>query len=226
MSLAGLPEQAVRADGMTGVVIFAIVYAIVTIMGKLKQAPRGGADSEPQEPKRPRPRPNQQARRPPPPQRTESPGRPAGGTQGEALKLEELFRVLTGGPGAPGSGPMGRRSAPPAELAEDVEERASLEVEERVLNLEATPVARASRRDVDHDDEAEGVVQARIRAAEMRNRPLNLADHAAFDARIRQEPADNTRTAAPLRRSLRDAIVWREILGPPVSLRDSSDQNW
>ena len=38
--------------------------------------------------------------------------------------------------------------------------------------------------------------------------------------RIRQEPADHTAVRKYTPAQLRDAIVWREILGPPVSERD------
>ena len=41
-----------------------------------------------------------------------------------------------------------------------------------------------------------------------------------FDTRIRQEPADHTAVRRYTPAQLRDAIVWREILGPPVSERD------
>jgi hypothetical protein len=76
---------------------------------------------------------------------------------------------------------------------------------------------------VDADDEAEAIAAKRIAAAEANARPLGAADHLAFDARIRQEPADATGTQGYSMRRMREAIVWREILGPPVSLRDETD---
>ena len=77
---------------------------------------------------------------------------------------------------------------------------------------------------VDQDDEAERVVEQRLAAAEANLQPLSEADHQVFDQRIRQEPADRTATRAYTARQLREAIVWREILGPPVSLRGEADQ--
>ena len=84
-------------------------------------------------------------------------------------------------------------------------------------------VQRPERAVVDADDEAEAIAARRIAAAEANARPLGAADHLAFDARIREEPADATATKGYSMRRLREAVVWREILGPPVSLRDSSD---
>ena len=84
-------------------------------------------------------------------------------------------------------------------------------------------VSRPQRVEVDKDDEAEAVIARRRAAAEANARPLGRAEHTAFDARIRQEPADATATRATSIRRLRQAIVWREILGPPVSLRHPDD---
>ncbi len=61
-------------------------------------------------------------------------------------------------------------------------------------------------------------------AAEAQGKPLTKADHRAFDERIRQEPADKTATKGYTARQLRDAVVWREILGPPVSLRGEGEE--
>jgi hypothetical protein len=75
---------------------------------------------------------------------------------------------------------------------------------------------------VDYDDEAEAIVQRRIRSAEERDHALSKIDHQAFDSRIRAA-ADATRVARPRLESLRKAMIWREILGPPVALRNPSD---
>jgi hypothetical protein len=92
-----------------------------------------------------------------------------------------------------------------------------------VRSLERDP-ARQARVEVDQDDEAERIVARRIAAAEAQGKPLTKADHRAFDERIRQEPADKTATRAYTARQLRDAVVWREILGPPVSLRGEGEE--
>jgi hypothetical protein len=146
----------------------------------------------------------------------------ADATQREGSRLEDLLREL-GRTLEQGSGPVGRapdRRLPPAE---EVEERESLEVNPEVRSLEIDP-RRQARAEVDQDDEAERIVARRIAAAEAQGKPLTKADHRAFDARIRQEPADKTATRGYTARQLRDAVVWREILGPPVSLREEEER--
>jgi hypothetical protein len=135
-------------------------------------------------------------------------------TQREGSRLEmvlrEFQRALEEGRG-------------PEYLEEGVEERETLEREtlERepeVVSLEQD-VRRAPRRQITQDEGAEKLVQQRISAAAARDTPRTKADHAAFDHQIRQEPADQTATRGYTAKQLRDAVVWREILGPPVSER-------
>jgi hypothetical protein len=143
-------------------------------------------------------------------------------TQLEGQRLEELLRHL-GRTLDRTAGPAGRppdRRLPPAA---EVEERESLETTPRVRSLETEP-DRPARAPVDQDDEAEQVAARRIAAAEARSAPLTEADHRRFDQRIRQEPADKTATRALTARQLRDAVVWREVLGPPVSLREDEQR--
>lgn len=71
------------------------------------------------------------------------------------------------------------------------------------------------------DEQAEATVQRRLREAEARNREWQLADHKAFDIKIRApavERTDLTRAAAHQR--LREAMILREVLGPPKALQD------
>ena len=148
----------------------------------------------------------------------------ADATQREGSQLEALLREL-GRTLERGSGPVGRapdRRLPPAE---EVEERESLEASPEVRSLERDP-GRQARTEVDQDDEAERIVARRIAAAEAQDKPRSKADHKAFDARIRQEPADKTATPGYTTRQLRDAVVWREILGPPVSLRGEGEERY
>ena len=142
-------------------------------------------------------------------------------TQREGLRLEDLLREL-GRTLDQGSGPLGRpadRSLPPAE---EVEEAESLEVSPEVRTLESL-ARRPERAVVDLDDEAERVAARRIAETEAHSASLTKADHQAFDARIRQEAPDRTTVGGYSTRQLRQAIVWREILGPPVSLRAEAD---
>jgi hypothetical protein len=146
----------------------------------------------------------------------------ADATQREGSQLEALLREL-GRTLEQGSGPVGRapdRRLPPAE---EVEERESLEVAPEVQSLERDPGRRA-RVEVDQDDEAERIVARRMAAAEAQGKPLTKADHRTFDERIRQEAADKTATKGYTARQLRDAVVWREILGPPVSMRGEGEE--
>jgi len=146
----------------------------------------------------------------------------ADATQREGSQLEALLREL-GRTLEQGSGPVGRapdRRLPPAE---EVEERESLEVAPEVQSLERDP-RRQARIEVDQDDEAERIVARRMAAAEAQGKPLTKADHRAFDERIRQEAADKTATKGYTARQLRDAVVWREILGPPLSLRGQGEE--
>jgi hypothetical protein len=221
-----LPGGLARADGISGIVVIGIIYAVLTVIGKIKEASQKGGGTPPapekelprrppRQPKRVEPRAQRPAARPAPPERAST----RSGTQAEASKLEELFRVLGEAAGVPTTeGPM-RRPAP-LPSAEEVEERETLEVGEDVLNLETGVEERAARQEVDHDDEAEAIVRRRIQAAQARDRTLNRADHVAFDKRIRQVEADKTAVAKRRKVSLREAVVWREILGPPVALRD------
>ena len=119
-------------------------------------------------------------------------------------------------------GPLGRPSRTRLPSAEEVEERTSLEeggsieVEEQLTVIDDRPLRR-QRITVDSDDGAEAVSQRRIREADARNRPLNVADHRKFDTEVRSAAAAESQPGTA-RGKLRDAVVWREILGPPKSL--------
>jgi hypothetical protein len=196
-----------------GLLVLGIVWLLFNLIGqgRARTASRGA-------PSRPTPQP-----------------RPPGGidpTQQEGSRLERLLRELErnleqvadrqprGGPRlpAPQRPATAKLPIPPAE-EEDVENRESLEEPEQVLSLEAN-VQRGPRVVYDQDTEAEAIVQRRIDAARARDRALGKSDHSSFDARIRQEAADHTAVRRYTPAQLRDAIVWREILGRPVSDRD------
>jgi hypothetical protein len=87
---------------------------------------------------------------------------------------------------------------------------------------DARPVRRQRQR-VDLDESSAEAARQRREAVARREAGRSDADHTAFDARIRQQTADATRVAVPApesRPDLRQALIWREILGPPKSLRD------
>ncbi|MDQ3516431.1 MAG: hypothetical protein M3403_06610, partial [Gemmatimonadota bacterium] len=132
--------------------------------------------------------------------------------------LEALFRELERTLGE-GAGPAGRPASLPLPPAEEVENRETLETGVEVVSLEQE-VRRPPRPRSDREERAEQIEAGRVAAAELRSGALTRADHAAFDARIRQEPADATAVRPLTLEQLRAALVWREILGPPISLRD------
>jgi len=135
--------------------------------------------------------------------------------EGRALRmlLQELERA-TQRPAGPAGPPPARRLPSP-----EVEERTTLEVAPRVESLEGTPLRR-ERVEVDQDEEAEQVIARRAAAAAARTAARTPADRGRPEQRIRQEPADRTATRPLTPRQLRDAMIWREILGPPVAERD------
>ena len=136
------------------------------------------------------------------------------------FRSERNLEEAGGSQPRPPARPSARPSLPPLQDDEDVEDRRSLEDEPvRVVSLE-TQVNRPERAEYSQDADAEELVRRRIAAADARSGRLTKADHQAFDSRIREEPADHTAVRRYTTAQLRDAIVWREILGPPVSERD------
>jgi hypothetical protein len=101
---------------------------------------------------------------------------------------------------------------------EEVEEPESLEAEPEVVSLERE-VRRAPRQEFTQDQDAEQLVARRITAASARDSARTRADRVKVDSGIRQEVADHTATRGYTAEQLRRAVIWREILGPPVSER-------
>lgn len=173
------------------------------------------------------------ARSAPPPTPRPPPSGAADPTQQEGSRLERMLRELERSleeaadrqSGSESRLPSPQRPTPPTRLPpmtaaeeEDIEERDSLEEPEQVVSLEVD-VSRRQRAEYAQDTEAEAIVQRRIEAARARDRALDKADHQAFDAKIRPVEADHTAVRRYTPAQLRDAVVWREILGPPVSDR-------
>ena len=143
-------------------------------------------------------------------------------TQREGVRLQDLLRELGRTLDEAASHRSGQPKPGLRPAAKKLMERTSLEATPEAISLEED-VRRPERAVVDADDEAEAIVAKRIAAAEANARPLDGAEHSAFDVRIRQEPADATAARSYSMRRMRDAVVWREILGPPVSLPDRPD---
>lgn len=198
-------ESATQAEGLS-------LEGILREIEKVKAERRSESEGArpPARPPRPEPRQFPQAPRPRAPERPAPKPRPSSVTRRAPVETTER-------------GPLGRRGRSRLESAEEVEERTSLEdqgsleVAESLEILDETRL-RPARRVVDSDDSAEAVVQRRIAAAEARNRPRTDADHRDFHQRLAQgEAAAGAAQRHPTQR-LRDAFVWREILGPPKAL--------
>jgi hypothetical protein len=187
---------------LPAILIFVAVWLLVSFIS------RAGRESQ-SPPSTPRPR----APRPSP---SSAGGDP---TQQEGTRLELVLREFQRA--LEDAGAQERPVRTPRPSYERLEEGSSLEVEPEARSLENV-VSRPQRREVDQDDEAEQIAARRIKAAAARDTARSSVDHAAFDERIRQQPADHTAVRTYTAQQLRDAMVWREILDRPVSLRGGS----
>ena len=191
-----------------GFILLAVLWFLVNLLtsGRRKQAP-----------------PSRPPSRPPSEPRTIQLGMDPSQQEGSRLErmLRDLQQTLEDAARTQGDYPPG---FPPALPEEDVEEIGSLEAEPEVVSLE-NEVKREARVRVDQDDEAAEFETRRIQAAAARDHARTKADHVAFDQRIRQEPAEHTGTRGYTAQQLRDAMVWREVLGPPVSLREEERES-
>jgi hypothetical protein len=198
-------SRRLEADGVDpgGLVVLGLMYVVFNALRKAGTKPRPGAKPTARQPQRP-------ASGPPVRQAPTRPKSELDPTQREGARLQDLLRDL-GRTLDQAAGPAGRRPDRALPRAEEVEPR------EQSLDVEPS---RRERPVVDQDDQAEAIVAKRLEEASDHGRPLSAADHVAFDQRIRQMPADKTAVRVYTPAQLRDAIVWREILGPPVALRD------
>ncbi|MEO8295106.1 MAG: hypothetical protein ABI613_06270 [Gemmatimonadota bacterium] len=220
-----LSSEMVQADGGSVLVVGAIIYAFLSVIGKIKRASQPGTGESPAERSALQRRATELPRGTKTTIQRSAPGASfpphtelSGNPQFQTRRLEEMLRALGQG-GSRTEGPLGRPAREPLPEAEEVEERGSLEVAARVSKWEEG-LTRSQRQVVDFDDEAETIIQRRIAEAEQRDRPRENVDHQSFDARIRQVAADKTAVAKKSRQQIRDAFVWSEILGPPGGIRE------
>lgn len=192
-------------DGL-GVPFFALIAWV--IFSVIRSAARAAGELE----KRP----------PPPPDalRTSLPG-----ANPDFLEmLRELERASRGEPRpAPAPRPVPRPAARPAPAPRRTVP-APQDQPEFVENVQSLEVE--AREEVSLDTASEAAARRRREAAEQRDRPRTAADHAAFDARIRAEARQAPAPAAPALQGvarLRSAVVWNELLGAPVSLRNERE---
>jgi hypothetical protein len=182
-----------------GFIVIGALWFVLTLITRAKgKLPRPGQPGTPDYP-RPTPLPS----RPDP-------------TQQEGIRLQrvlgDLRRALeeAAQTASPSDAPFaGRESRTPIE---------SLERRPEIRKLEGE----GEREAVDFDDEAAGIEALRIQAAAERNEGRRPGAKQPVP-KVRQEPADNTRTPGYSARQLRDAVVWREILDPPLALRNERE---
>lgn len=190
---------------LTTLLFLAGVWVVLSLLGRAKKQSQRGRTAAPGGPLEPT------LGRPP----VRRPDR----TQTEGSRLEQWLRELETTLQNAESGPRGRHADRALEDAEDVEDRETLEIEPVVVSM---PIPDRPERIVEsRDADAEKLISRRIKEAELRNRALTLADHRAFDKKIRQQkpikvlvkPTDKEH-----RDRLRQAVIWMEILGPPKGL--------
>jgi hypothetical protein len=119
-------------------------------------------------------------------------------------------------------GPMGRRSATQLPSSEEFEDRTSLEDGGSIEGpgrLNDLDESRRRRVVVDQDEGAEATIRRRLQETEARTRSFSESDHRSFHQKLKDseavQPVESVRLTAA---QLRQAFVWREILGPPKAL--------
>lgn len=134
--------------------------------------------------------------------------------------MDELLAEMREQLARAGGAPEPRPDVPAAQDEYD-EEFVTREEPAEVVSMEVERVE-VSREVRDYDAEAATLIRRRIDAADARNKEWTPADHRAFDAKIRVEtpPVRRPVTLRPTAAKLREAMVWREILGPPVGWPD------
>ncbi len=224
------------ASGFEGLIVLGVIYFILNLISRAKRGTRPGESSaEPRVTTSPTGAPSEAASlesilrqieavkqqkgraQPglrPPPQARSAPqinSRPAPPKLREAAQDDR--------------GPLGRTSRTRLDPAEEIEDRTSLEdegalvAERRLRNIEVFE-ERPGRVVEDRDEAAAMIAQRRIDLAEARNRPHAAPDHAAFDQEIRKPEQPAPSRQRPTLANLREAMIWREILGPPKALQD------
>jgi hypothetical protein len=129
--------------------------------------------------------------------------------RGQLEQAKEMDRV---GSGVPSRGQY-------EDDPEAIEDTTTLEEDVEVVSMEVEPVRPERAIEVSQREATEALVQRRIQAAELRNREWRLEDHRRFDAQIRQVKVSRPRTLTVTQRRLRQAMIWNEVLQPPVALR-------
>jgi len=190
-------------------ILFVAAFILFGLLGSRKKRPQQGRP-----PTRPRPQPRTPVARRAPPR--SQPTARASGTDQERL-LRELEGLLTGRPvsePAPASGPSPMRDMPDPDEAQSLE---SLEIEEGASAWEEG-LERASETGTASWSAGSTRAAESLETLEEAGGASHKRFHALYDRQpdfVQKKPAPRVFGVADVRR----AIVWSEILGPPVSER-------
>lgn len=197
--------------------LLAIAWWVLSLIGEARKQQQRKGQGRP---------PSRRAQLPRPEPRAERPRLPDA-SQREGNRLEELLREMERA-----LDPMAREQRPAPTSSggwdageEEVEEVESLDsYEPEVISTEdLSNFERPEREVVVLGGDQEELQRRRMKYAEVRTKALTRADHDRFDAEIRKPrpvvvvTADEPVSARMQR--MRQAIVWREVLGPPVAMR-------
>jgi hypothetical protein len=179
---------------INGFLVIGALWFVLTLITRAKGSTR---------PRRPGP--------PSYPRPTPLPSRPDP-TQQEGVRLQRML------------GDLRRALEEAAQASSTADELTTNPRQARSQSLEAFEVQslEREREPVDLDDEAAGIEARRIQAAIERNAGRKPEGQRPA-ALVRQEPADHTSVPRYTARQLRDAVVWREILDPPLALRNERE---
>jgi len=208
----------------------AILALVWWVFSLVTQGKKKGQDRRPPRPGPPAPRGEPEER---------LPAARGDATQQEGGRLEALMREFerameeASGVRRPAPGPV----ETPAEWdtglespAEELEEIEALDAyqPEVVSQEDEANFYRPEREVVVLGGDPEELRRQRVQYAEVRTQALTKADHTRFDTRIRETSkvaiVDPGAPASERIKRLRQAIIWREVLGPPVSMRGGDRQ--
>lgn len=196
--------------------LLALVWWVFSILGEAKKRQQQGKGPPPV----PRPRASRPER---PPQRPTlaDPSQREGGRLEQILRemeraLEQTAQVPAPEPEQRGGWDTGMEEVEEVEALTDY--RPEVASTEDFSNFE-----RPEREVIILGGDQEELQRRRMKYAEVRSHALTKVDHDRFDAKIRQPQVVASVAEAPppsarLSR-LRQAIIWREVLGQPVALR-------
>jgi hypothetical protein len=198
-------------------ILFVLAFILLGLLGGRKKKPGAGQPQVPRPMPRPRPGSPPTARRAPTVSRPARPPAPPETTQD--VLLRELEGLLTGRrPGpveqAPTGAPAPVHRVPDPDEARSLE---TLEVEETAAweaGIERASEARETARWTEGRDRAPVTLETLEEAGESSHARFHerYAATAAAQPAVVEAPEDGLR-------HVRRAVVWAEILGPPVSLR-------